>query len=258
MSPPPVLRSPRLAALPGVRHAFFTRQGGVSEGVYASLNLGFGSKDDPERVAENKRRAAAALGVGEDCLLTVYQVHSARCVRAEGPGQPRVEADGLATRVPGLALGALAADCAPVLIADAQARVVGACHAGWKGALSGIVEATVAEMAALGADPAAMVAAVGPCIAPASYEVGLDFLDRFAAEDPGSERFFAAGVSAAKRQFDLPAYVLSRLARAGVHAAEWTSHDTCADPERFHSNRRAFKNAEPDYGRPLSAILLDP
>ena len=253
----PVIQSPLLAALPGVRHAFFTREGGVSTGVYASLNLGSGSKDDPAAVEENRRRAAGHFGLAPDHLLTVYQIHSARCVRGERPGQDRAEADALATDVPGLALGALAADCAPVLIADPKARIVAAAHAGWKGALGGVVEAAVAEMTALGADPGQMVAAVGPCIGPASYEVGLEFLETFEAGDPGAGRFFSPGVSAEKRQFDLPAYVLSRLSRAGVTRAEWTGQDTCPDETRFHSNRRAFKRGEPDYGRLLSAILIE-
>ena len=201
----PVIQSPLLAALPGVRHVFFTREGGVSTNVYASLNLGSGSKDDPAAVEENRRRAAGHFGLAPDHLLTVYQIHSARCVRGEAPGQPRAEADALATDVPGLALGALAADCAPILFADAEARVVAAAHAGWKGALGGVVEAAVAEMVALGADPGQMVAAVGPCIGPASYEVGLEFLETFEAGDPGAGRFFSPGVSAEKRQFDLPA-----------------------------------------------------
>lgn len=254
----PVLASPLLSSLPGIRHAFFTRQGGVSNGVYASLNLGSGSKDDPEAVAENRRRAAGHFGLAPDALLTVYQVHSALCVRGEAPGQARAEADALATAVPGLALGALAADCAPVLIADPVNRIVAAAHAGWKGALGGVVEAAVNEMCALGADRDEMVAAVGPCIGPASYEVGLEFLQTFEGADPGAERFFSPGVSQEKRQFDLPAYVLSRLFRAGVSRTEWTGHDTCADEARFHSNRRAFRKGEPDYGRLLSAIMLEP
>jgi YfiH family protein len=253
----PVIHSPLLSAVPGVRHAFFTRQGGVSTGVYASLNLGVGSKDDPAAVAENRRRVAGHFGAKEDHLLTVYQVHSATCMVVDAPGRPRANADAQATETPGLALGALAADCAPVLIADARRRIVGAAHAGWKGALGGVVEATVAEMLALGAEPEDLVAAVGPCIGPASYEVGLDFLETFQARDRHAAAFFGPGAADDKRQFDLPAYVLSRLARAGVANAEWTGHDTCADADRFHSNRRAFKQGEPDYGRLISVIMIE-
>jgi YfiH family protein len=255
--PLPFLTSPLLAAVAGVRHAFFTREGGVSKGIYTSLNTGPGSGDDPDAVIENRRRAAQALEVEADRLITLYQVHSAICLPVTGPWTgERPQADALATTVPGLMLGALSADCAPVLFVDPEARVIGSAHAGWKGALGGVVEATVKEMQALGAEPSRIFAAVGPCIGPKSYEVGLDFLDRFAAEDKGAERFFEAGVSADKRQFDLPAYVLHRLARAGVAQAEWIGADTRAD-ERFFSNRRAFLNNEGDYGRLLSAIRLD-
>jgi YfiH family protein len=256
MSAPPVLTSP-LLELAGVRHAFFTRQGGVSEGIYAGLNVGLGSNDDPAAVRENRRRAAAWFGQAE--LVTCYQVHSATAVAADGPwpgGAP--EADAVATATPGVVCGALAADCAPVLLADAEARVVAAAHAGWKGALGGVVEAAVRRMEALGARRARLRAAVGPCIGPTSYEVGLEFLERFEAADPAHARFFAAGASPGKRLFDLPGFVLSRLEAAGVAACEWIGRDTCAEAELFFSNRRAFKAAEPDYGRLLSAIMLEP
>jgi YfiH family protein len=249
----PVLTSP-LLDLPGVRHAFFTRQGGISQGLYASLNVGVGSNDDPAAVAENRRRAAAHLG-GE--LVTAYQVHSATVFAADGPwpaGPP--QGDGVATATRGVICGALAADCAPILLADAEARVVAAAHAGWKGALGGVAEATVARMEALGARRERIRAAVGPCIGPASYEVGLEFRDRFMEADAGNARFFTAGAADDKRQFDLPAFVLARLRGAGVGPCDWVGADTCADPERFFSNRRAFKQGEPDYGRLLSAIVL--
>lgn len=251
----PVLTSP-LLALPGVRHAFFTRQGGVSEGIYAGLNVGLGSRDDPQAVRENRRRAAAHFG--RDEVLTAYQVHSAEAVVAEGPwpdAAPQVDA--VVSATPGVVCGALAADCAPVLLADAEARVVAAAHAGWKGALTGVVEAAIARMEELGAKRARLRAAVGPCIAPKSYEVGLEFLERFAAVDPAYEGFFRPAASADKRMFDLPAFVLARLAAAGVEACEWVGRDTCAEPELFFSNRRAFKAGEPDYGRLLSAIVLE-
>lgn len=249
----PVLTSP-LLDLPGVRHAFFTRQGGVSTGIYASLNVGVGSNDDPEAVSENRRRAAAHLG-GE--LVTAYQVHSATALVADGPwpaGPP--QADGVATATTGVVCGALAADCAPILFADASARVVAAAHAGWKGALTGVAEHAIARMEALGARRDRIVAAVGPCIGPASYEVGLEYVQRFTDADPAYGRFFSAGAAPDKRQFDLPGFVLARLRAAGIAQCEWIGRDTCAEPDLFFSNRRAFKQGEPDYGRLLSAIVL--
>jgi YfiH family protein len=256
VSAPPVLTS-SLLDLPGVRHAFFTRQGGVSEGIYQSLNVGLGSRDDPAAVRENRRRAAARLGARD--VLTAYQVHSAIAVTADGPwpdGAP--EADAVVSVTPGVVCGALAADCAPVLLADPEARVVAAAHAGWKGALSGVVESAVARMEALGARRERLRAVVGPCIGPGSYEVGVEFLERFVAAEPGYQRFFAPGASAEKRVFDLPGFVLSRLRAAGVAACEWVGRDTCAEADLFFSNRRAFKAGEPDYGRLLSAIMLEP
>jgi YfiH family protein len=258
MSAVPILTSPRLAELAGVRHAFFTRQGGVSEGLYASLNVGRGSGDDAVRVAQNRARAAGALGGDADALATAYQIHSARAVVIEAPfeGAPP-QADAVVTRAPGLICGALAADCAPVLLADPEARVVAAVHAGWRGALGGVVEAAIAAMVSIGADPARISAAVGPCIGPASYEVGREFLATFVAADPANAAFFAAGATSEKRLFDLPAYVLARLAAAGVTGAEWIGRDTCAEADWFFSNRRAVHRGERDYGRLLSAIALE-
>jgi hypothetical protein len=257
MTTPPVLTSPRLARLNGVRHAFFTRQGGVSTGIYESLNLGRGSKDDPEAVAENRRRAAAVFDLGPERLLACYQTHSTIARVAEAPwGDERPEGDAIVTVVPGLVCGALHADCAPVLLADEKARVVASVHAGWKGALDGVVQSAVAAMTALGASPDRITAAVGPCIAQDSYEVGPEFLERFTHHDPGSERFFKAGAAADRHQFDLPGFVLWRLHQAGVRDAEWIGRDTCAAGELFFSNRRAFKTGEPDYGRLMSAIML--
>ncbi len=250
----PVLTSPRLD-LPGVRHAFFTRHGGVSQGIYASLNVGRGSDDDPQAVQENRVRAAVHLG---GPLVTAYQVHSANAVVADGPfplGPPH--ADAVVTATSGVVIGALAADCAPILLADPEARIVAAVHAGWKGALAGVAEAAVSRMQGLGAQPGRIRAVVGPCIGPASYEVGADFIEAFRARDPGHLRFFSAAQSPDKRMFDLPAFVLSRLAAAGVDDAEWIGRDTCAEPDHFFSNRRAFKAGEPDFGRLLSAIVLD-
>jgi YfiH family protein len=255
---PPVIRSTLLDAVGGVGHAFFTRRGGVSRGLYDSLNVGVGSGDDPEAVRENRRRAALALGVSPGALVTCFQVHSA-CVRvADSPWDlERPEGDGVVTSREGLVCGALAADCAPVLIADGTARIVAAVHAGWRGALAGVVEAAVSAMAERGGSPARMVAAVGPCIARESYEVGTDFLARFTDQRPDNARFFSPGATPDKRQFDLPAFVLHRLALAGVGSSEWTGHDTCAGEDDFFSNRRAFHRGEADYGRLLSAIVLD-
>jgi YfiH family protein len=254
MSELPVLTAP-LLDLPGVRHAFFTRQGGVSEGIYASLNAGLGSNDAPEAVRENRRRAAARLGAAE--VVTCYQAHSARALVADGPWPGEApQADAVVSATAGVVCGALAADCAPVLLADPEARVVAAAHAGWKGALGGVVVAAVARMEELGAARARIRAAVGPCIAQASYEVGLEFLERFIRVDRAYAAYFAAGAAPEKRHFDLPGFVLGRLQAAGVARCEWVGRDTCAEADLFFSNRRAFKTGEPDYGRLLSAIVL--
>jgi YfiH family protein len=259
---PPVLTAPLLSTTPGVRHAFFTRKGGVSTGVYDSLNLGRGSKDDPAAVATNRRRAAAALGVPVDGLNGCFQIHSTVVRVAEEPwGEARPEGDAVVTTRTGIACAVLHADCAPVLLADPEARVVAAAHAGWKGALDGVIASTVAAMVAQGAEPERIRAAVGPCIGPDSYEVGPEFLDRFEAHDPGSKRFFRPNTQSGadgsdRRLFDLPAFVLWRLEQAGVGEAAWIGRDTCRDEADFFSNRRAFKRGEPDYGRLMSAITL--
>jgi hypothetical protein len=252
----PVMTSP-LLDLAGVRHAFFTRQGGVSQGIYASLNVGLGSRDDPDAVRENRRRAAAHFSA--EAIVTAYQVHSADAVTAAAPWPAEApQADAVVSATLGVVCGALAADCAPILLVDPQARVVAAAHAGWKGALTGVAEAAIARMESLGAARGRLRAAVGPCIGPTSYEVGLEFLERFTAADPAYAAFFAAGEAPDKRRFDLPGFVLARLRAAGVEACEWIGRDTCAEPGLFFSNRRAFKAAEPDYGRLLSAIMLEP
>ncbi len=241
----------------GVRHGFFTRRGGASTGLYEGLNTGLGSADDAEAVAENRRRVAATLGGGPDDIAACYQIHSSVARVAEGPWRgERPEGDAVVSATPGVICGVLTADCAPVLMADAEARIVGAVHAGWKGALGGVVHSAVAAMEALGARPGRIVAVVGPCIARASYEVGADFLERFEHHDPGAARFFRAGATADKRMFDLPGFVLWRLEQAGVGEAEWTGHDTCADAALFYSNRRAHLAGEPDFGRLMSAIRL--
>ena len=251
------LQSTLLSGVSGVRHAFFTRQGGVSTGLYASLNVGPGSKDDPAAVTENRARAAAWFGGPPETLVTAYQIHSSTAHVAAGPWPVQPEGDAVVSRTPGLICGALAADCAPILIADGRAGIVAAVHAGWKGALGGVVGAAIAAMRDLGAEPSRMAAAVGPCIGPQSYEVGLEFMDAFLADDSLSARFFAPGGAADKRLFDLPAFVLNRLAQAGVAQSEWIGADTCPDDARFFSNRRAFKRGEGDYGRLLSAIMVE-
>lgn len=256
MTPTPTLQSSRLGDLPGIRHAFFTRRGGVSSGLYESLNVGRGSGDEPGAVEENRRRITAWFGAQPAALRTVYQTHSALAHVADAAWTQPPEGDALVAVTPGLVCGALSADCAPILIADARARVVASVHAGWRGAIGGVVASAVAAMEGLGAKPERMVAAVGPCIGPDSYEVGLEFLDRFIADTPANQRFFRPGAHDDKRLFDLPAYVLQRLAEAGVNNSEWIGRDTCADEFLFFSNRRAVLRGEADYGRLLSAIML--
>ena len=250
------LRHPALD-LPGIAHGWFTREGGVSEGPLASLNCGFGSDDDATRVAENRARALAALDLAPDRLCTVYQTHSARAVMVEAPEAPgeTPEADALVTTRPDLALGVLTADCAPVLLADPAARVVAAAHAGWKGALTGILEAAVEAMAQAGAAPERIVAVIGPSIGRASYEVGPEFPEPFLAHDPADADLFAAG-QAGHFYFDLAGYAARRLRRLGLARIEALELDTCAEPARFFSYRRASRAGEPGYGRLLSTIAL--
>jgi len=240
-----------------IAHGFFTRQGGVSQGIYASRNVGLGSDDDAQAVRENRRRCRADLDPNAPTLLTCHQVHSAEAVTVDRPyaGTPP-RADGLVTRTPGLMLGILTADCVPVLLADRAAGVIGALHAGWGGALKGIVEATVAAMTALGADPARIESAIGPAIRQHSYEVGPEFQRRFVESDPGTADLFVGSARDGHHQFDLPGFVIRRLKAAGVQAIQDTAHDTYADEERFFSYRRSVHRGEPDYGRVLSAILL--
>jgi YfiH family protein len=245
---------------PRLRHGFFTREGGVSEGLFASLNCGFGSGDDAERVATNRARVAERLALAANRLVTCYQVHSADAVVVEAPwpreAAPR--ADGMVTTVPGIALGVLAADCAPVLFADAMAGVVGACHAGWRGALTGIVEGTVAEMQRQGARLQHIAAVVGPCIGKLSYEVGPEFPAPFLAAEPADADLFKPAPRPDHFLFDLSGYVLRRLRRLGVGTAAATGGDTAAEVPRFFSYRRACLRRERDYGRLISAIALMP
>ncbi len=244
---------------PGIRHGFFTRRGGVSEGPYASLNCGQGSADDPERVRINRARAMARLGHREADLATGYQVHSARVAVVERPwaAAARPEVDGLATRSPGVALGILTADCAPVLLADVRAGVIGAAHAGWRGAWSGVIEATVAAMEGLGARRDRILAAVGPCINQDSYEVGPELVARVTRGEPDAQRFFRPSRRAGHARFDLPGYVASRLGALSIAAFEGSPYDTCAGEDRFFSYRRVTLNGGGDYGRMLSAIVLE-
>ena len=259
MSAPVSLRSALLDAQPGVRHAFFTRGGGVSEGIYADLNVGQGSQDDPAAVAENRRRCAAHFGRGVEALHVAWQVHSADALTVEAPwtAGERPRGDAVVTARPGIVCGALHADCAPVLLVDGDARVVAAAHAGWRGAVGGIVEATAAAMERLGARRERMVAVVGPCIGPASYEVGEDFRAAVLAAAPEAEGLFTDEHAPGRRRFDLPGFVLDRLARAGVERAQALGRDTVAEPELFFSHRRAVRAGEGDYGRLLSAVVLE-
>lgn len=244
----------RSRLLDGTAHGFLGRRGGVSSGVHAGLNVGLGSEDDPAAVTENRRRAATAILPGAS-LASVHQVHSAVAVTVTGavPIDQRPHADALVTRTPGLLLGILTADCVPVLLADQQAGVVGAAHAGWKGALGGVTDATIAAMVDLGASTDRIAAAIGPCIGRASYEVDLAFRDRFCADDPANERFFADG-RAGHCQFDIEAYVAHRLAISGIRQIDCLGLDTYGDADRFYSYRRSGHRGEPGYGRQMSLI----
>ncbi len=246
----------RARTLGGVAHGFLGRRGGVSEGVCAGLNVGWGSDDDRQAIAENRRLAVEAVAPGA-LLVTVHQIHSGTAVSptAPYPDDARPHADAMVTDRPGLALGILTADCAPVLFADAQAGVIGAAHAGWKGAFSGVVESTLAEMEKLGAERSRITAAVGPCIARRSYEVDEGFFRRFAEAEPENERFFTLG-RAGHHQFDLEGFVVSRIAEAGIATVEALGLDTYSDADRFYSYRRATHRGEPSYGRQISLIAL--
>ena len=262
-APPRPVRAACLAGLEGVTHGFFTRRGGVSRGIYASLNCGPGSGDDPDAVAANRAAAAAALGLAGGRLATAFQVHGNRALFVAAPfAGPPPRADGLVTTTPGLAVGALSADCAPVLLADAEAGVVAAAHAGWRGALAGIVESTIAAMVAAGARASRIRAAIGPCIARESYEVGGDMRDAVLDRDPAGARHFVRGEGGDSRgarwRFDLSGYVAGRLRRAGAAAVEEAGIDGFADEARFFSYRRARRRGETDYGRCLSAIAPRP
>ena len=242
------------AALP-VRHGFFTRKGGASSGIFAGLNCGSGSTDQAEAVAINRSRVAEALDLTPALLVSLHQVHSAAAVAGTAPLAIRPQADALVTATPGLGLAVLTADCQPVLFADPKARVIGAAHAGWRGAKEGVLEATLTAMEALGARRGAIAAVIGPCISQAAYEVGQEFFENFTDDDPETRRFFVGG-KGDRMLFDLPGYGLWRLREAGVAHAEWTRHCTYADPARFFSYRRTTHAGEADYGRLISVIRL--
>jgi polyphenol oxidase len=252
------LESMLLSAIPGLRHAFFTRDGGVSDGVYNSLNGGIGSNDDPANVAENRSRMAEQMGVTPEYFLCVHQTHSPDVVVTSGPwrGASRPLADALVTRSEGLALGATAADCGAILLVDPNARVIGAAHAGWKGALTGIVESTVDAMEKLGAERSGIVAAIGPLIRQHSYEVGAEFVDRFVEADAENALFFLPAAREGHAMFDLAGFIRMRLENAGVLMIDDIGADTYSD-ERFYSYRRSVHRGEPDYGRHVHAIVLE-
>ena len=242
-------------ALSPVNHGFFTRKGGASSGIFHGLNCGSGSSDQSEAVSTNRARVANHMQVAEENLVSVHQVHSADVVTLTGPHDPRPKVDAMVTATPGLALAILTADCQPVLFADPQAGIIGAAHAGWRGALDGVLEATVDAMVALGAKRDNIAAVIGPAISQRAYEVGPEFLDDFIADDPENTRFFANG-NGDRLLFDLPGFGLHRLRNAGVGCAEWTRHCTYSDPENFYSYRRTTHAGEADYGRLISVIRL--
>jgi polyphenol oxidase len=237
------------------RHGFFTRKGGASSGIFSGLNCGTGSTDLAEIVAINRARVAEAMDLPAEALVTVHQVHSARALPVTGPMAVRPEADAMVTATPGVLLAVLTADCQPVLFQDSAAGVIGAAHAGWRGAVDGVLEATLDAMETLGADRARVHAVIGPTISQRAYEVGPEFFDRFRDEDPDSARFFANGPNG-RMHFDLPGYGLHRLRAAGAGQAEWTGHCTYSDPARFYSYRRTTHLGEADYGRLISTIRL--
>jgi YfiH family protein len=253
-----MLHAASLASLPGIRHAFFTRQGGVSDGIYESLNGGVGSRDAAEHVAENRARMAAALGVGAESFLTAYQIHSPDVVTVEHAwaGDARPRADALVTRTPGIAIGVSTADCGPILFADADARVIGAAHAGWRGAFTGVIEATIAAMERCGARRETIVAATGPMIRQPNYEVGPEFVERFKADSAANERFFAPSAKEDHAMFDLAGYIAARLATAGIRQIEDIGKCTYADADTFYSYRRSVHRNEADYGRHINAIAI--
>lgn len=255
-----MLTAKPLDVLSHVRHGFFTREGGVSKGIYASLNCGYGSDDNTENVRENRARVAEKLSVEREKLLTVYQIHSPTVVEVTEPWTPDTapQADAMVTAAPGIALGILTADCAPVLFADKKARVIGAAHAGWKGAVTGVLEATVEAMVSLGAERGNIAAAIGPCISKESYEVGPEFHERFLSEADENARWFEPSEKAGHFMFDLPGYVEARLEASDIGTVATLGKCTYQDEKRFFSFRRTTHRKEKDYGRQISALMLRP
>jgi polyphenol oxidase len=253
-----ILGSSLLSAIPGLRHAFFSRDGGVSGGIYAGLNGGLGSHDDPANVRENRRRMAEQMGVSPEHFLSLWQIHSPDAVAVTGPwqGASRPRADAIVTRAQGLSIGVTAADCGPILLVDPSARVIGAAHAGWKGALTGIMESTVEAMEKLGAERGGIVAAIGPLIRQHSYEVGGEFVERFVEADAENVLFFIPSAREGHSMFDLAGYIRMRLENAGVLMIDDIGIDTYSD-QRFFSYRRSVHRGEPDYGRHVHAIALE-
>ena len=253
-----MVQSQLLSRCGGIRHAFFTRDGGVSGGIYASLNGGVGSNDDASHVAENRARMARYLDVAPDNFLSAYQIHSPQVVVAEAPwtNDARPRADAIVTKTPGLAIGVSTADCGPLLFADERARVIGAAHAGWRGAFGGVIENTIQAMEKLGADRSNIKASLGPLIRQSNYEVSQDFVDQFVRENESYSRFFAPAGRAGHATFDLPGFIAARIANSGITAFEDLGLCTYADPDRFYSYRRSTHRAEPDYGRHINAIAL--
>lgn len=254
-----MIESALLRAIPNIRHGFFTREGGHSTGIYASLNCGFGSHDAEAAVRKNREIVAARLRVGADSLMTVWQSHSPDVVMVESTWDVHdsPDADAMVTRRPGIALGVLTADCTPILFADRAGRAVGTAHAGWKGAVGGVLEAAIGAFDSQGVQAQDLRAAIGPTIGRANYEVGPEFFDKFTAEDPENARFFAASVRSGHHLFDLPGYVRAKLESLGVSEIDDLGLCTYADEYRFYSYRRATHRGEPDYGRLISAIVLE-
>ncbi len=253
-----MLQAANLSRLAGIRHGFFTRAGGVSDGVYASLNGGVGSRDAADKVAENRARMAAKLGVAADHFMTAYQIHSPTVVVADTPwsAENRPRADAIVTAKPRLGIGVSTADCGPLLFADSAARVIGAAHAGWRGAFGGVIESTIAAMEELGAERPRIAVALGPTIRQANYEVGAEFVSRFIEADADNARFFAAASKDGHALFDLPGYIAARLRRAGIEQFEDLGLCNYAEPDRFFSFRRTTHRGEADYGRHINAITL--
>ncbi|MEM9667953.1 MAG: peptidoglycan editing factor PgeF [Pseudomonadota bacterium] len=255
-SPPPYTTAPSLGHLQGISHGFFGRRGGTSSGIYDSLNAGAGSEDDAKAVAENRARIALAIGArSADYLMSCFQHHSADALLIKEPSAERPKGDAMVCKTPGIALAIMTADCVPILFADTEAGVIGAAHAGWKGGIDGIVKATVEAMEAIGADTGRIVAAIGPSIGKASYEVGPEYRDRFLEDNGMNNRFFDAGKKD-RFLFDIQGYIHAKLVRAGLSRVDLIAHDTCAMEADYFSNRRRNHRGEPDYGRNASVIML--